>query len=91
MCQVGDKTRHNPDMPNDLEKAPVSRRGQRRSLHRHIPDARKAQQEHNRSISDSAFSPDLAIVVNAWGHLPKPIKHGILAMVKSACGDNGDT
>jgi hypothetical protein len=30
------------------------------------------------------MSPDLALLVERWDHLPEPIRRGILALVESA-------
>jgi hypothetical protein len=38
------------------------------------------------ALRNGGFSPDLAVVVDAWPDLPGAMKAGILAMVKAARG-----
>jgi len=35
----------------------------------------------------AAKSPDLALIIERWEHLPEPVKTGIMAMVKSVKGE----
>ena len=49
-----------------------------------------AQQEHNRDATGKEIPPDLALVVDAWDHLPKPIKKAVLTLVKASLQSRSD-
>jgi hypothetical protein len=38
------------------------------------------------SVTDPDSDPDLTTLIDVWNQLPEPIKSGILAMVRAACG-----
>jgi uncharacterized protein YneF (UPF0154 family) len=49
--KVKDRIAHNPETFKEIRKALMLRVGRKREQPRSLPDERKAQQEHNRSIT----------------------------------------
>ena len=51
-----------------------------------IPTVTEKTKYGTKSTGETAFSPELQAVVNAWPELPEALKAGIMAMVKASAG-----
>jgi len=78
--QVGQSQKVEP-CPTDKERTQA---GQFKAQAGQSKSIAKAQQEHNRSITEN---PDLAQVIDAWPKLPDAIRAAICALVNAAKGN----
>jgi len=82
--QIGAKVGQNESQVGQVEKdLPCANVGRGSDRACRIPDAARAQQQHNGSRRPQRTMRDLEVVVGAWHELPEAAKEAITAVVRA--------